>query len=52
MVIHVEPKAAVLLPDEENWGAIGRVEQSDEVMIEHRLDLILCLLYFSRAFLI
>ena len=43
MVVNAEPKAPILFGDEQDWGAVGRIRWSDEAVLEHAFNLLLCL---------
>ena len=48
-VVNAKPKALILLGYEQDWGAIGRIQWSDEAMVEHALNLLLCLFQLKGA---
>ena len=52
MVINAKPKAPILFGNEQDWGAIWGIRRSDESMLEHKLNLLLCFLQLKRTHLV
>ena len=52
LVVNTEPKTPIRFRDKQDWCAAWEVWRSDEVMLKHILNLLLCFVQLQRAHLI